>query len=445
MPQRIGEANEGFPYEQEVIPMKKRTYRAKAVKSMDLEKLGVELSKSERMVFSIDVAKEKMFATLKVEAEAVHTTLKWTHLEETPTVVRWLSSLPTRVEAAMEPSGTYGDALRWHLQESGIEVSRVSPKKVKDSQEIYDGVPSSHDGKAAAIIGWLHWQGRSEPWPERSDEDRALASAVHTMTLYQMPFQQCQNRLEAQLARYWPELPQQLELDSATLLELLMEYGGPASVATSPRGARQLMRRVGGANLASEKIEAIVSSSRSTLGVPMVAAERKALQRLASETRRLQKATRRAKKRVEALSESDPEIQGVGQVVGKATAAVLVVYGGRITRYRNAGSWEKSLGLNLKIRSSGKYTGQLKLTKRGPGMPRQYLYLASLRFIKDEPIVRSWYEAKVKRQGGKLKKKAVVAVMRKLARALWWVAQGEVFAVHKLFDIRRLTNATATA
>lgn len=421
--------------------MKKRIYRAKAVKSVDLEKLGRELIHEDRLVVSIDVAKEKMFASLKLDSEAVHTTLKWSHLEETPTVVKWLAALPAQVEAAMEPTGTYGDALRWHLQQHGIAVYRVSPKKVKDSVEIYDGVPSSHDGKAAAIIGWLHWQGRSEPWPERSDEDRALASAVHTMTLYQLPFQQCQNRLEAQLARYWPELPQRLELNSATLLELLMEYGGPAGVASSPQSARQLMRRVGGAPLTSETIESVLNSSRSTLGVPQVAAERVALQQLAREARRLQKATRRAKKQVESLSESDPELQHVGAVVGKATAAVLTVYGGRMSRYRNAGSWEKSLGLNLKIRSSGRYKGQLRLTKRGPGMPRQYLYLASLRLIKDDSVVRSWYEAKVQRQGGKLKKKAVVAVMRKLTRALWWVAQGEAFAVHKLFDMRRLTTS----
>ena len=425
--------------------MKKRTYRAKAVKSVDLEQLGGEFSGADRLVFSIDVAKEKMFATLKVEAEAVHTTLKWTHLEETAKVVKWLSALPTQVEAAMEPTGTYGDALRWHLQRSGIAVHRVSPKKVKDSSEIYDGVPSSHDGKAAAIIGWLHWQGRSEPWPERSDADRALACAVHTMTLYQQPFQQCQNRLEAQLARYWPELSQRLELNSATLLELLMEYGGPARVASSPQSARELMRRVGGFNLTSETIESVLSSSHSTLGVPQVAAEREALQELAHEARRLQKAMRRAKRQVESLSASDPELQYVGAVVGKATAAVLTVHGGRMSRYRNAGSWEKALGLNLKIRSSGRYKGQLKLTKRGPGMARQYLYLASLRLIKNESVVRSWYDAKVKRQGGKEKKKAVVAVMRKLARALWWVAQGEAFAVHKLFDMRRLTGATPTA
>ena len=213
--------------------MKKRTYRARSVKNVDLEKLSAELSHADRVVFSIDVAKELMFATLKIEAEAVHTTVKWHHLEESPTVVRWLSGLP-RTEVAMESSGTYGDSLRWHLQQAGLEVYRTSTKQVKDSREIYDGVPSSHDAKAAAIIGWLHWQGRSKPWPEPPKEHRELAARVRTMELYQRPLQQCQNRLEAQLARHWPELPTLLELDSATLLELLKEFGSPAAVARSP-------------------------------------------------------------------------------------------------------------------------------------------------------------------------------------------------------------------
>jgi transposase len=418
--------------------MKKRIYQARLVKSVDLEKLGHELSQQDRVVFAIDVAKQTMFAAVKVKAEDVLTTLKWTHLEETPTVVHWLASLPTRVEVALEPSGTYGDALRWQLQQAGLTVFRVSPKKVKDSREIYDGVPSTHDGKAAAIIGWLHWLGRSELWPERNDTDRALAASLQTVALYQAPYQQCQNRLEAQLARYWPELPELLELKAATLLELLMEFGSPQAVAAAPQKARALLLRVGGPNLALEKIDAVVNSPRTTLGVPMVAAEREALQALAAETRRLQKMTRSAQRRAEELGESDPMVQQLGTVVGKLTAVVLTVYGGRISGYRNAACWEKSLGLNLKIRSSGKYAGRVKITKRGPGLARKYLYLAALRWIRDDSVVRRWYEAKVRRQGGTLKTKAVVAVMRKLARALWWVGQGEPFAVHKLFDMRRL-------
>ena len=61
-----------------------------------------------------------------------------------------------------------------------------------------------------------------------------------------------------------------------------------------------------------------------------------------------------------------------------------------------------------------------------------------LRWIQDDPIARAWYEQKVQRDGGKVKGKALVALMRKLLRGLWWVARGEAFDSRKLFDVWRL-------
>jgi transposase len=48
---------------------------------------------------------------------------------------------------AMESTGTYGDALRQALADVEVRVERVSGKAVKDYAEVFDGVPSNHDGK----------------------------------------------------------------------------------------------------------------------------------------------------------------------------------------------------------------------------------------------------------------------------------------------------------
>jgi transposase len=95
------------------------------------------------------------------------------------------------------------------------------------------------------------------------------------------------------------------------------------------------------------------------------------------------------------------------------------------------------MGLNLKEHSSGKHKGKLKITKRRPGRVRMYLFLAALRLIRNNSIVHTWYRRKVERDGG-VKMKAVVAVMRKLSKALWHVGQGEFFDAAKLFDVSRL-------
>ena len=108
--------------------------------------------------------------------------------------------------------------------------------------------------------------------------------------------------------------------------------------------------------------------------------------------------------------------------------------------YANPASYLKSLGLNLKERSSGELKGYLALTKRGSAVARRYLYFAALRLIRDDPIVRAWYRRKINRDGG-LKQKAIIAVMRKLGKALWHVARGEPFDAGRLFDVARLDLA----
>lgn len=92
----------------------------------------------------------------------------------------------------------------------------------------------------------------------------------------------------------------------------------------------------------------------------------------------------------------------------------------------------KALGLNLKERSSGQPKGQLKITHRGSGLARRDLYLATLRLIHRDAIVRDGYQRKVQAQGGGDKSKGVVARLRKLVRALWHIARGAAFDARKL-------------
>ena len=169
----------------------------------------------------------------------------------------------------------------------------------------------------------------------------------------------------------------------------------------------------------------------------MTAQEAEELSKLADHTLDLYRRVKQAKRKVDRLSHQRPSIQAMSRVVGKGTAAVLVVEGGDPQRYESSSEWLKTFGLNLKERSSGKYIGKCKITKRGSGRARRWLYLAALRLIQKDLIVRTWYERKVTRDGG-IKKKAIVAVMRKFLKALWYVGRGEPLDTTKMFDVKRL-------
>jgi transposase len=422
--------------------MKKRIYRAVSVKSLNREKLA-ELVKGHRVVFGVDVAKEDFVGAFMNEGREIIQTIKWKSPGEVADIVTLLKELPTStLEVAMEPSGTYGDTLRAFLEKEGFSVYLVSPKKTFDASEVYDGVPSSHDAKSAAIIAKLHWDGASKEWPRRSDEVRRLAAAVETMELYSGQLSRNINRMESKLARYWPEVTTIIGIDSATLLALLGAYGGPEAIAADTEGARRLMVRVGRTMLSSEKRESVIEAARTTIGVNMIEGERELIKELALETDRNRKATNEARRKVERMSQGDKALALMSSTVGRVTAAVLMVTSGDPNMYPSAGAYLKGNGLNLKERSSGKHKGKLKITKRGPGAARNYLYMAALRLIQRDEVCNAWYQKKVVRDGGKIKNKAITALMRKLVKALWRVARGEAFDSRKLFDTSRLSLAT---
>jgi transposase len=193
-----------------------------------------------------------------------------------------------------------------------------------------------------------------------------------------------------------------------------------------------------------QKADAIIQSAQTTIGVPQIEHERQMMMTIASEARRSQKEAKKARKEVErlVLTGSSRPAQAMAPVVGRGTAAVLVAAVGDPRQFDSAKAYVKSFGLNLRERSSGKKKDRgLHITKRGSGVARRYLYMAVLRLIQLDPVFRAWHAKKVRRQGGQLKMKSVVALMRKLAMGLWHVAKGSSFDSVRLFDTRRLDVA----
>jgi len=418
--------------------MKKRRYRTTEVNQVNWSQLA-EQAGEQRVVLAVDVAKVKFVAALMKPDCTVLKTIRWRHPQQTPELVHGLLSHldAQRLEVAMEPSGTYGDPLRWLFASHAVAVYRLSPKRVHDSAEVYDGVPSLHDAKAAYQIGRLHLDGVSRRWEARTEQRRVLTARLTVLKLYQERLQSSRSRLEAQLSRHWPELMGILDLGSVTLMTLVGEYGSASEVAAHTDEARQLMRRCGGAGLCREKIDGVLEAAGQTLGMPCIDAERVLMQTLARDMLENHRAVQRAEQALAVQVDADITLKRMAPVVGKTSAAVLVSTVGNPQEYPNAGSYLKSQGLNLKERSSGNFVGQLRITKRGPGIARQYLYFAALRWSYRDPVVHAWYQRKVARDGGH-KGKAIVALMRKLAKALWHVAQGTAFDSRKLFNIKAL-------
>lgn len=419
--------------------MRSKAYAAVAVNRVELAQV-LPGRAGQEVVVGIDVGKRWLLVVLRWSNGDVARPWRVANPDEVPTLVSLLRQLaegrPLRV--ALESSGTYGDALRQALADAGLAVVRVSSQASHDYAEVYDGVPSQHDGKDAAVVAELAALGKARPWPYEPAAPWAqeLAYWVDRLEAQRRIAQLWQGRLEALLARHWPEATQVLKGSAGTLLRALVHYGSPAALAADPEAALRL-RRWGGALLAAEKISQLVAAARTSVGVRMGAWDVRRLREHAAaalQTRREQAHCRRALRR---LAQDQPVLQAQGRVVGIATACVCWVHLGDPHAYPCGAAYRKAMGLNLKERSSGDYQGQLRLSKRGSGRVRHWLYFAALRQVQQAGL-QQWYAAK-KAADPRPAKRLIVAVMRKLALALYHVgARGAAFETQRLFARRRV-------
>jgi transposase len=410
--------------------MKKHNYRTKNVNEINWPELRQQLG-GEAVTFAVDVAKAQQYALLTNDAQNPATLVKW-ELLETTSLIQGLRQLGCPITVVMESTGTYGDAMRHQFRQAGFAIWQASAKRVHDAKEIFDGVPSLHDAKAACLIAKLHKEGLTKPWHELDEAGRALNAARREYDLHQSQYGRNQNRLEAYLSRHWPEVLALFELDSVTLEKLLIAYGSPQAIAADAQQATQNMKAWGGHFLKTDKIVQVIDSAINTIGQPCIDAERRYLQALATEMQHNRCQSQAAQQLLEACVVADAGLKEMAALIGKLTTAILIGLHLDPRHFSNTQSFLKALGLNLTEKSSGQYHGQLKISKRGSAVARKYLYLAALRLIQKDPVIGQWYRAKA---DPKVKMKTVIACLRKLAKALWHVARGECFDARKLITI----------
>jgi len=422
--------------------MKKISYRSVAIEKISVAVLVGLLSGAKKLVVSIDVAKTKMMAGFGSEDGTVVRLVRFVNPCQTRAfvdlVVQTGKALGVPTEALMEPTGTYGDGLRRLLGEGGVAVWMLSPKRVHDAREVFDGVPSLHDAKSCVVMAQLHRQGGSRIYEEASEERRGFRALVDRRQVWTKPLQMHLGQLEALLSRHWPELLSTMDVwKRRTPLRLLAEYGCPAEVVAHAQEARALMRSASRRKLNEAKIAAVIDSARASIGLPVLPSERVLIAEVAQEALRLRDAIGQLDKEIEAQATLSEVTEPIAAVVGRVTAVVLVAYLGPLSEYGSAAALEKACGLNLKIKSSGNVSGRPSITKRGSPIARAYLYLAAVRMVRLDARVGAWYRSRSSyREDRKIV--ALVAVMRKLVRALWHVARGASFDSSKLVDVRAL-------
>jgi transposase len=418
--------------------VKSRAYRATSVKKISFDHVLREREGQAAFV-GCDVSKEEIVAVLRWGAKDFERPWKVDSRQDVGVFIELLKRLgrERRLVVSLEPTGTYGDPFRQALSDAGLETHRVSPKASHDYAEIFDGVPSQHDGKDAAIVSELSAMGKSTLWAFEppSDTDRQMSYWVDWQAAQRRSLNGWYGRLEGLLGRYWPEATGTLPLTSGVLLRCLSEYGGPGCLGSDDQGISRVLGW-GRGHLSRAKAEQLVSEARGTVGVRQSETDIFQLKQYGELALECRREIRRCEKALKTLVQDHATLQSQAAVVGVVTACVLWVYLGDPALYDCGAAYRKAMGLNLTEFSSGKWKGRVKISKRGHSQVRRWLYFSALRWIQVEPI-KLWYENKKSKKHGQKDDqvmRAIIGVMRKLALALYQVgACGATFDPQLLF------------
>lgn len=410
----------------------KRAYKRSRVNAVDVAALRARVSQSRGSLTAVglDVAKEEIVACVRWGEDDFERPWSVRNPDEIGELLKLLAVWQEEkagLVVALESTGTYGEAVRRALTEACIPVHRVSGKATHDYAEIFDGVPSGHDGKDAAMVGELAFFGKGTPWPYEPEPEHLgqIRYLLLSVDAHRKEYAMWLGRLEGLVAKHWPELGDFLALNSLTSLRLLRHYVTPARVAADPRAAEKLAKW-GGTRLKAEKIEAILASAGNTRGAVASAAQASWLKRVVASLLSRRRLITRATQEVESLISEYPEL-GRYASIGASTLAAILVHLGDPREFHSGGALLKAAGLNLKERSSGKRQGQLAISKRGSAEVRRWLFFWALRAVQ-RPELQAWYEnfiqvgknpsSTTSRKTEHRRMKAIVALMRKLLRGL---------------------------
>lgn len=119
------------------------------------------------------------------------------------------------------------------------------------------------------------------------------------------------------------------------------------------------------------------------------------------------------------MGQGDDETQRLQEIpgIGPHNAATIRAELGDVSRFSKVDQVIAYAGLEPRTQDSGRYAGQKRLSKRGPGALRHALYLAALVAARYPPEWRQRYRHLLER--GRAKKEALMILSRSLLKVVY--------------------------
>lgn len=327
----------------------------------------------------------------------------------------------------MEPTGHYWVNLSKWLYDQDIEVVTVNPHLVKKNKENRDNSRSKSDKKDALVIADMVKNGYYSfihPASEAFEKLRVLMSN-RDMTVKRLV--SAINQINRWVDIVFPELRQVFkDVKGKGAIATLRLFPTPFELRSMKasqivEGWKTQMQRQPGLR----KAQALIELANHSVGTRQALdAYKLHLQQLIEEFDLATAQLERVEKEVTDVLKRIPFAKKLLAIKGISEIALAGILGesGDLSGFAHGNSLLRHAGLHLSESSSGKWKGQIVLSKRGRPRLRRFLYLTTMSLVMNNPNFKELHANNVKVK--KMKKmKSIMKLIHKLARVLVGMAR----------------------
>jgi transposase len=327
----------------------------------------------------------------------------------------------------MEPTGHYWLNLSKWLFDQNIDVVTVNPHLVKKNKENRDNTQSKSDKKDALVIADMVKNGYYAIIRPNSEAFEKLRVLMANRDVVVKRLVSSINQINRWVDVVFPELRQVFkDVKGKGAIATLRLFPTPIELSSMSaedivNGWKTVMKRHSGL----KKAQSLIELAQSSVGNQQAhEAYKLHLEQLLEEFDLATTQLERVEKEVTSVLEQitfAPKILAI-EGISKISLAGILGEAGDLSGFAHGNSLLRHAGLHLAEASSGKWKGQIVLSKRGRSRLRRYLYLATMSLVMNNPDFNQLHSHNVKVK--KMKKmKSIMKLLGKLARILVAIAK----------------------
>ncbi|USK64291.1 IS110 family transposase [Peribacillus frigoritolerans] len=356
--------------------------------------------------------------------------------------LKHIKNLDTTI-VGMEPTGHYWINLSKWLVKQNMDVVTVNPHHVKRNKENRDNTQSKSDKKDALVIADMVKNGYYAFVRSTSESFEKLRVLMANRDVIVKRLVSSINQINRWVDVVFPELRQVFkDVSCKGAIATLRLFPTPAELCSlQPQdivtGWKSCMKRHSG----HKKARSLLVLAKRSIGTKQALdAYKLHLGQLLEEYDLASSQLERVTQEVTNVLEQIPFVKQILAIKGISEISLAGILGeaGDLSGFAHGNALLRHAGLHLAEASSGKWKGQIVLSKRGRSRLRRYLFLATISLVMNNPEFKALHSNNVKVK--KIKKmKSIMKLCGKLARVLVGIARnGSAYKPEMIFPLEQL-------